>query len=217
MAAAQRVFAEEGYSRASTRHIAEAAGVTPPALQYYFDSKEGLHRACAHAIAKEIWLALDEAKARMAAADGRASSIDALCDFLDAMAELSLGQSAAGWKPFIGRTQADGAGPAAGVMLEEVSRPLHEAVSQALGRILGAPADSDGVRLRASAIMAPISALHTGRANTLAILGWPDYEDERLAAVKAMLRSHTRAALGAAEGSRRRPREGSRRAARDGE
>jgi hypothetical protein len=52
------------------------------------------------------------------------------------------------------------------------------------------------VRLKASAVMGPISAFHTGRTNTLAILGWPDYEGERLAAVKAMLRDHTRAALG---------------------
>jgi AcrR family transcriptional regulator len=198
MAAALRVFAEEGYSRASTRHIAEVAGVTPPALQYYFDSKDGLHRACAHAIAKEIWLALDGAKARMTAAVGREQAIDALCDFLDAMAEVSLGESSAGWKPFIGRAQADGAGPAASIMLEEVSRPLHAAVSRSLAEILEAPADSEDVRLRASAVMAPISAFHTGRANTLAILGWPDYENERLAAIKTMLRSHTRAALGAA-------------------
>lgn len=196
MAAAMRVFAEEGYSRASTRHIAEAAGVTPPALQYYFDSKEGLHRACACAIAKEIWLVLEAPKARLEAPAGREQKIAAVCDFLDAMAEVSLGESAAGWKPFIGRTQADGAGPAAEVMLEEVTRPLHAALSRALAEILGAPADSEGVRLRTVAILAPISAFRTGRANTLAILGWPDYEDERLAAIKTALRAHTRAALG---------------------
>src|SRR5581483_930159 len=45
--AALRVFGEEGYERASTRMIAREAGIQPPALQYYFDSKEGLHRACA--------------------------------------------------------------------------------------------------------------------------------------------------------------------------
>ena len=48
--AAMQVFAAEGFARASTRRIAAEAGVNPPALQYYFDSKEGLHRACGELI-----------------------------------------------------------------------------------------------------------------------------------------------------------------------
>jgi AcrR family transcriptional regulator len=197
IAAALRVFADEGYARASTRHIAEAAGVTPPALQYYFDSKDGLHRACARAIVGEIWTTLDPYRQRVEAADDRETALDALCDFLDSLAELSLGEASAGWKQFIGRAQADGAGPASAVVLEEVSRPLNATVALAVGAALGRPADSEEIRLRASAIISPISAFHASRSNTLAVLGWPDCEGERLAAVKAMLRAHTRAALGA--------------------
>src|ERR1700722_9675840 len=47
---ALRVFGERGFDQASTRDIAAKAGVKTPALQYYFDSKEGLHRACAQYI-----------------------------------------------------------------------------------------------------------------------------------------------------------------------
>src|ERR1700761_3043436 len=47
---AMQVFGERGFDQASTRDIAAKAGVNPPALQYYFDSKEGLHRACAQYI-----------------------------------------------------------------------------------------------------------------------------------------------------------------------
>jgi AcrR family transcriptional regulator len=198
IAAALKVFAEEGYVRASTRQIAEAAGVTPPAVQYYFDSKEGLHLACAGALVGEVWSALDCARMRIDEAAGRgdrAGSLDALCDFLDAMAELSLGPAAAGWKPFLGRTQADGAGPAGAVMLEQVSRPVHEAVCRAVGVVLGLAPDSEAARLRSSAVLGPISSFHASRTNTLAILGWPDYEGERLGSIKAMLRAHTRAAL----------------------
>ena len=56
--AAVRVFGNEGYERASTRQIAAEAGVNPPALQYYFDSKEGLHRACAEFIVARMREAL---------------------------------------------------------------------------------------------------------------------------------------------------------------
>ena len=45
LAAALDIFAAEGYEGASTRHLAERAGVNLPAIQYYFGSKEGLYRA----------------------------------------------------------------------------------------------------------------------------------------------------------------------------
>jgi AcrR family transcriptional regulator len=40
MAAAERLFARNGYDKTSTKDIAEAAGLTAPALYHYFDSKE---------------------------------------------------------------------------------------------------------------------------------------------------------------------------------
>ena len=41
---AARVFADDGYTLASTRRLATAEGFNHPALHYYFDSKE-LHRS----------------------------------------------------------------------------------------------------------------------------------------------------------------------------
>lgn len=43
--AAVSLFATRGYAATSTREIVAAAGVTKPALYYYFDSKEGIFRA----------------------------------------------------------------------------------------------------------------------------------------------------------------------------
>src|SRR5580704_5764986 len=54
VATALRVFGEEGFNKASTRQIAADAGVNPPALQYYFGGKEGLHRACAQHIIDRV-------------------------------------------------------------------------------------------------------------------------------------------------------------------
>ncbi len=39
IAVALRLFGDRGFDGVSTREIAEEAGVNPPALQYYFDSK----------------------------------------------------------------------------------------------------------------------------------------------------------------------------------
>lgn len=43
--AALEIFAAQGYEGASTRALAERAGVNLPAIQYYFGSKEGLYLA----------------------------------------------------------------------------------------------------------------------------------------------------------------------------
>lgn len=43
LAAALRLFARRGYGLTSMREVAEAAGVTKPALYYHFESKEQLY------------------------------------------------------------------------------------------------------------------------------------------------------------------------------
>lgn len=42
LAAAADLFARKGYAATTVREIVSAAGVTPPVLYYYFESKEGL-------------------------------------------------------------------------------------------------------------------------------------------------------------------------------
>src|SRR5579863_8656198 len=48
---ALEVFGAVGFEEASTRVIADRAGVNLAALHYYFVSKQGLYRACAEHIA----------------------------------------------------------------------------------------------------------------------------------------------------------------------
>jgi len=45
MRAALQLFAQQGYSKTSTREIAEAAGTNLAAISYYFGDKAGLYRA----------------------------------------------------------------------------------------------------------------------------------------------------------------------------
>src|SRR3984957_10399747 len=51
---ALEAFGDASYKVATTRRIAEAAGVSLPVLQYYFGGKEGLYRACAEAIVERF-------------------------------------------------------------------------------------------------------------------------------------------------------------------
>ena len=56
--AAVKLFGEHGFAGASTRDIATAAGVNAPALQYYFENKEGVYREIGRASCRERVFAL---------------------------------------------------------------------------------------------------------------------------------------------------------------
>jgi AcrR family transcriptional regulator len=77
MAAAERLFARSGYHKTSTKDIAEAAQLTPPALYHYFDSKETLFAATLKDRASK-WMARLEA-----AAASQVAVLDKLCAMLD--------------------------------------------------------------------------------------------------------------------------------------
>ena len=62
--AALRMFGERGFDGASTRDIATSAGVNAPALQYYFDNKEGVYLACAEHIVKCVWDCMSDVVSR---------------------------------------------------------------------------------------------------------------------------------------------------------
>ena len=197
--AAIRVFGTEGYERASTRQIAAEAGVNPPALQYYFDSKEGLHRACAEFLIARMREALGpvlDASAAAARSGDRRRAVEALCDVLDAVADLSLTTpEAAGWKRFVARGQADGAGPGIELIREQMVRPMHEACAALVGVAIGRAPEDEATRLRTVLVLSQLSALHASRTNTLCMLGWADFDEARLAKMKAAMRAHTISAL----------------------
>jgi AcrR family transcriptional regulator len=60
---AGRVFAERGYHAASMDDIAAQVGISKPMLYAYFDSKEGLYRACVSAATDRLLASVDEAAA----------------------------------------------------------------------------------------------------------------------------------------------------------
>lgn len=200
--AAMKVFAEEGFARASTRRIAAEAGVNPPALQYYFDGKEGLHRACADLIIDHCRATLDPARESAEAALAHGSqeeALEAVCRFLDVQADLSTSsRKTPVWRDFMSRAQQDDGGPAYRYVKATLAAPLHGLMARLVGRAVGRPAEDEAVRLRALILSSQIAGLHRDREHVLAELGWPDFDGPRLAMVKAIVREHTRAALLAA-------------------
>jgi AcrR family transcriptional regulator len=200
VATALRVFGEEGFNKASTRQIAADADVNPPALQYYFGGKQGLHRACAQHIIDRLLSIVSPAltRARLVRRTApRDEAIDALCTLLDAMADGLVASGSESWSRFITRGKADGAGPAMGMLRENIGMPILQAVAHLIAVATGRdPADTI-TRIKAAAILGQMSTFHTNRESTLEALKWPAFDAPRLQMIKTVIREHTRAILGA--------------------
>ena len=77
ISAAERLFARYGYDKTSTKDIAEAARLTPPALYHYFDSKETLYLETLEDRATKLMARFE------AVAASQVGVLDKLCALLD--------------------------------------------------------------------------------------------------------------------------------------
>jgi AcrR family transcriptional regulator len=190
--AAFAVFAEEGYAGASTRRIAAEAGVNPPALQYYFDSKEGLHLACALAAVDRVMQDLGPAieMARNALAGGsRTAAVEAICGLVEAIAGLAMtDRETQAWSRFIGQCQTDTAGPAYSMMEVDFLAPLRTLSAELTAQALDLPPGDPIAPLHALLLFSIGPALQTKRTSLLAAMGWRDFDGDRATLVKTILR-----------------------------
>ena len=197
--AAMQVFAAEGFARASTRRIAAEAGVNPPALQYYFDSKEGLHRACGELIIGHCSTIMQPAMEAGEAAlvdGGRDEALSALLNLLDTMSDLSATHEfTPAWSRFMTRAQIDDAAPAYWEVKRSLSGPMNDLTIRLIGAAVGLPADDMRVKLRAMTVMSQRSWMHHHRELALEALGWSRIGPLELAQVKTVVHEQTRDAL----------------------
>ena len=199
--AALRVFGEQGYAHASTRAIASEAGVMPPALQYYFDGKDGLHRACGDYLANRMSETLSEpmahARAALAQGDGKTAAL-ALCDLLEQMLALSTRGDTGPTVPrqFMARARLESDKPAFPVLRDKVLTPFHQLCIALTTMALGKQEEDDESRLTAIMLMSQIFAFGPNRAINLTLLGWQDFRDERFGHIRAVLRGMILRSLG---------------------
>jgi len=196
--AAIRLFGERGYEGASTRDIARLAGVNAPALQYYFDNKEGVYRACAEHIADSSWQhfrpALEAAQAALDANADRTTLIEAFNAIQDALADhLLASYDAQNRRLFIAHEQA-GHGPSVlfDIMDRNVKTRMKEVGAGLVSRLTGVPADDPLTLLRIMTAHGQLMVFHVAHKSTLSSLGWQAIDEERLAFLKRVVREQTR-------------------------
>lgn len=192
------LFGQHGFEGASTREIAAHAGVNAPALQYYFENKEGLYRACAEWIADESWQTFEPAilRAREVLANADASD--------DALIEAFTGiQMVVADRTFIKHNEPDarlffareqgGGEPEIGsqILRERVRDPLNNVNLKLLERMTGMPADDPRTTVRLFSLYGQFLLFHIARRSTLAKLQWDDIDEEKAAFVKASVQEQT--------------------------
>lgn len=198
--AALDAFGASGYDSASTRAIAKRAGVNLPALQYYFGGKEGLYLACADYIADVAEERLNAFTKHMEAAlsgpaPARAELLALLRRVVDAFAERLVGvPDSENWVLFMVREQAH---PTAAfdVVYERILKRLIHMCARLVGLLRGEPADSTATLIRAMSIMSQLLFFVRARETALRLLGWPDFEGDRLTQIKQVLWDQTEAAF----------------------
>jgi AcrR family transcriptional regulator len=198
--AALHEFGRQGFEDASTRAIAQRAGVNLAALHYYFGGKSGLYRACAEHLAAfgEERVAPFLSLVRTALSDStlpRAAVLDLLHQLLDQLADRLAGpRDPAVVLTFFLREQIAPT-DAYDIIHARVIQPMIDACASIVGRLIGQPPTATETVLRTLAMLGPLMVFQRAREGALRALNWPDFEAERLAAIKRVIWAQVCAAL----------------------
>ncbi|HTH58825.1 MAG TPA: CerR family C-terminal domain-containing protein [Paraburkholderia sp.] len=200
--AAIALFGQHGFDGASTRDIAARAGVNAPALQYYFENKEGLYRACAETFAEESWQALEPAvtlaRDALLRDAGTSALIDAFIGIQEAVAERMFVKRRAttDQRLFFAREQAGGE-PDIGkqVLMERVRMPLHQVSTQLLERISGVPAGDPLTIVRMYSLHGQLLYFCIAHDTAMTMLGWSELDEDKAALLKDNMRAQSRVLL----------------------
>ena len=181
--AALIVFGEQGFKGATTRLIAEAAGVNLPALKYYFGGKQGLYLACAHEIVGRYQTRMlplvSEAHAALGAPMTHADAAARLKAVLRLLAELLVGAGEAEvWMAFVLKEMSE-QGPAFDILYGQLWAPGVELTAGLIARAAGQAHTGPAARIQALLLISSLSAFSTARPVSLKFLGWPDARDQR--------------------------------------
>ena len=199
------VFAAVGYEAASTRALAERAGVNLPAIPYYFGSKEGLYRAAIEHIVREIDQRMAPVAARVDAAlagsePSRKELLALLHEMLDAFVALVVGGAHLESRRLLfARAEIERTGalePLHEIGLRRVFAPCRALVA----RLLDQPGEHNATALRTLAILGQVSVFCNSGPRR--VLGCGDFSEEHMRAIQQLVREQTEAIFRARPGAK---------------
>lgn len=200
---AVKLFGERGFIGASTRDIATAAGVNAPALQYYFENKEGLYQACAEYITNDLKARFVPAMRQASDALKNDAGSDVLIDVFLAiqavMLECVLMQPfASARRLFVARELADELPQLASKLLHKrLKQPLNKITAALLSRITGAGPNAAITRIRLLTLKGQVMPFYHPPGACLEALGWKEIDAAKSALIKATVLEQMRVLLNA--------------------
>ncbi|MGY2290942.1 CerR family C-terminal domain-containing protein [Pseudomonas sp. SDO528_S397] len=200
--AAIAVFGERGYEGASTRDIATAAGVNAPAIQYYFDGKEGVYLACVEHLIALLWLKMGASveAAERALADANSSD--------QALIEASLGilgtivstiqdsPHTSAWRAFLDRHQAGLCPESATLAFEERFKArIGVAIRLLIARLAGFAVEDQRTVIHSMALFTQGLAFRVQKPKLLSALKWTQVGQDEMEAVRDVVLKQARFTL----------------------
>jgi len=194
--AAIEVFAAEGYEGASTRHLAERAGINLPAIQYYFGSKDGLYRAVIDYVIQEIEAhfapIVAPVRAALARDDaGHAELLEALCRMLEAFVALIAGGSGLESRRLLfARAEIE---QTAGLdALHECGmRQMYEPCLSLVTRLIGQSGEAEEMALRTLLLIGQVTIFCNKGARQA--LNSTEFSEAQVRAIQRLVRMHAEA------------------------
>lgn len=198
---ALEIFAAEGYQGASTRVLAERAGVNLPAIQYYYGSKEGLYRAVIDSIVEHTEAQMAPLTARVKAAlasqeTPREELLELLCLMLELFVALvSNGKQIEAKRIFFARAEVEDT-PGLERLHESGVRQIFQPCLDLVARLLGRSTEDRETVLRALTLFGQVTIFCDKPVRRILHLG--ELTEEYVRAIQNLVRSHTLAIFQAA-------------------
>ncbi|MFK3798869.1 MULTISPECIES: CerR family C-terminal domain-containing protein [unclassified Pseudomonas] len=200
--AAVSVFGERGYDGASTRDIATAAGVNSPALQYYFDGKEGVYLACVEHLIGLLWRKMgptvDIAESALAAADADDQAlIEASLGILGAVVStIQDSPQTTAWRAFLDRHQAGLCPESATMAFEDrFKKRVGVVIRQLIARLSGFAVEDDRTVIHSMALFTQGLAFRVQKPKLLEALKWTQINQKEMEQVREVVLTQARFTL----------------------
>ncbi|MFT3725457.1 MAG: CerR family C-terminal domain-containing protein [Hyphomonadaceae bacterium] len=186
---ALEAFARNGFKNATTREIADAAGVNLPALQYYFGGKEDLYRACAESVVDRYRAQTDaiaeQALAVLASRPSAQAARVQLKALMHALAILLTGsKEAPTWAMFVAR-QMNETSKGLEILQKQLWSPGIDLVAQLIS--VAGDYDAASARIRAIWLISNATMFQPGRPILLQLAGWRQIGGGELKVLLAMI------------------------------
>lgn len=188
LAAALEIFGRDGFHAASTRAIAETAGVNQALIGYHFGGKEGLYLAVFEAIMDSMQehmgplletMSIEVDRLRGSTPEGRRQCLQALDRIMTGAVTMFSQPDARGWTRLFMREQQD-PGEAFDIIHGGLYGEMLEIFTQLVGKLVDrSPADTS-TRLLTLTLMGQLMVPMIARGTTTRHLGWDEIGENEI-------------------------------------